>query len=701
VTVIRLDIDEARQATALMRRQSMSLNERAYHLVHALTFAADCVDETADLTAARLLTDLASRMSKSAIDLDRRADVMGDADTALAGVAHMSEILFEALFGGVMILTPAQAFSLVVANWDEIGGEDGKASWSDFDRLARESDDPRMTAALAMWNALLFDIADSAGDSRDITVGDDGLDGRRDGRVSTRDLAEFARMHPSIDAWWSDRQAQRAAVMAHALTGDETIRIVLGVWNDIGGGDGKADWGDIEAYYDASGDTRVRAAIDLLRGPLFSLIEVANHSGERRADARGRDARVDGVVDRRDFAQFLDSLDGTSVQDYMTTRGIEPPVLRVPDPQNHIEDTTIVMLSITSEEVVLETGTDLGFRVHRIIDGTYLVDQVDAVRLGAWAGVGARAELRWGEHRSGVGLAAEANAVMAAASTHRWAIRDEAEVQTLVISQAIELLPGGGIARDIVDSAADQIDALVPERVEDAVGWTVRRVPFLGGAIDTASDEAHRYIRYDAPDPVSTSHAATAEVNGSAVAQTSGLDAWIEGEARVEARFTEFANGETSWTATIAGASSGGLEIGSHGPSGVPGVVDEAHAATGSVSVERVTATDTSLARVVVVVDYRLDDQLHSHTITYDGATPESQRAGEAIARLAASPTAAAAGHAIRAAVTNDASTPGVTVESQTFSVDGRDYGLTVTAALLARLGIELNVHTAIVKPTS
>jgi len=29
VTVIRLDIDEARQATALMRRQSMSLNERA------------------------------------------------------------------------------------------------------------------------------------------------------------------------------------------------------------------------------------------------------------------------------------------------------------------------------------------------------------------------------------------------------------------------------------------------------------------------------------------------------------------------------------------------------------------------------------------------------------------------------------------------------------------------------------------------
>lgn len=699
--MIRLDIDEARQATALMRRQSMSLNERSYHLVHALMFAADCADETADLTPARLLADLASRMSSSAVDLDRRADIMGDADTAIAGVAQMSEILFEALLGGEMLLTPTQAFSLVVANWDEIAGEDGKASWSDFDRIARDRDDPRMTAALAMWNALLFDITDRAGDSRDITVGDDGLDGRRDGRVSTRDLAEFARMRPSIDAWWSDRQTQRAAVKAHALTGDETVGIVLGVWNDIGGGDGKADWGDIEAYYDSSGDTRVRAAIDLLRGPLFSLIEVANHSGERRADARGRDARVDGVVDRRDFTRFLDSLDGMSVQDYMTTRGIEPPVLRVPDPQNHIEETTIVMFSVTSEEMVLETGTDLGFRVHRIIDGTFLVDQVDAVRLGAWAGIGARAELRWGKHRSGVGLAAEANAVMTAASTHRWAVRDEAEVQTLVISQAIELLPGGGIGRDIVDFAADQIDALVPERAEDAVGWTIRRVPFLGGAIDAATDEAHRYVRYEAPDPVSTSRAATAEINGSAVAQTSGLDAWIEGEARVEAHFTEFANGETSSRTAIAGALSGGLEIGNHGPAGVPAVVDEAHGAAGSISVERVTAIDASLARVVVVVDYRLDDQLHSHTVTYDGATPESRRAGEAIARLAAGPTAAAAGDAIRAAVANDASTPGVTVESQTFSVDGRDYGLMVTAALLARLGIEINVHTATVKPTS
>jgi hypothetical protein len=300
-----------------------------------------------------------------------------------------------------------------------------------------------------------------------------------------------------------------------------------------------------------------------------------------------------------------------------------------------------------------------------------------------------------------VGLAPEANAVMTAASTHRWAIRDDAEVQTLVISQAIGLLPGGGIGRDIVDSAADQIDALVPERVEDAVGWTVRRVPFLGGAIDAATDEAHRYIRYDAPDPVSTSRATAAEVNGSAVAQTSALDAWIEGEARVEARLAEFANVERSWTATITGASSGGLEIGDHGPSGVPGVVDEAHGATGSVSVERVTAMDTSLARVVVVVGYRLDDQLHSHTITYDGATPESRRAGEATARLAASPKASAAGYAIRAAVVNDASTPGVSAESQTFSVDGRNYGLIVTAALLASLGSEINVHTATVKPTS
>jgi len=306
----------------------------------------------------------------------------------------MSEILFEALFGGAMMLTPAQAFSLVIANWDEIGGEDGKASWSDFDRLARESDDPRITAALTMWTALLFDIADSAGDSRYITVGDDGLDGRRDGRVSTRDLAKFARMRPNIDAWWSDRQAQRAALMAHALAADEAVGLVLGVWNDIGGGDGKADWGETQAYYNASGDTRVRAATDLLRGPLFSLIEVANHSGERRGDGRGRDARVDGIVDRRDLTRFLDSRDRTSVQDYMTTRGIEQPMLRVPDPQNHIEETTIVMFRITSEEVVLETGTDPGLRVNRIIDGTYLVDQVGAIRLGAWAGIGVRAELR-------------------------------------------------------------------------------------------------------------------------------------------------------------------------------------------------------------------------------------------------------------------------------------------------------------------
>ncbi len=687
MTDVAMHVPRARAAAALLRRRGDDLRWCSIDLRSALIEGAHAAGTFVDLTPVQTIADVAALLATFAHDLGRRADAFVDADLAFGRtIAECPQALVDAVASGRLPVTPSRAFGFVVDNWDEIAGTDGLADIDDLLAFAARSSDPTAPAAARVWQTVLFDAVEVAGERRRFRPGADGLDGRADGRLSGRDLAAFSATHRSIDAWWVEQRRRRSALLPVALSGEEALALLRAAWPSIAGPDGAAKWGDLEQARHRSGDPALRAAVDVLRGPLFRAIDAAP----------GPDGRSDGTIHIDDLTAVGARLGAKDVDSFMHRTGIEPPVLRVADPWAHVEETTTVMIRVGAKGAVIQAGGTLGFRVHRVVDGTFIVERVDATGIGIVAGVGVGATVHWDGERFGVAAVAEIGALAAATSTRSWLVDDADEVQTLIVSQAIGTVPGADAARGIVDSTASLAGSALPRGVEDALESGLRNVPLVGGLLGSAYGGVERYGRYHEPPPTRVARSSGIETYAAASGRVLGIDGWIEGTLAASTTTTVHADGLASTTRSVNGLLGAGVLAGVEGTGPLASARQRTY---GSVSVERFVAPDGSPVRVELTIQYQLEGRLRRHVVHYDGALAASREAGEAVAAAAAMGSAAAVALDARRLLAAARTTRGVTVEQSDFTVTGSDYGISLTGELGAVLGIDFRVATASIRP--
>lgn len=716
MTAVRMHLDRARGACAAMDAVSTGLSWTAVSVNSALIESARLRNVDVDFGPARSLTEVATFLTDSAADIRSRADVLERGDASLdRGVAQMPERLLQAMLDAELTITPEHAFRLVEQHWDAIGGRDQLADWGDFQALYDTSTDPELRQAIELWQILLFDLVEVADDSDGPRVGANGLDGRIDGRIHMNDLRAFRDDHPDLDRWWADRQERRDRLLPHVLSGDRAVALVLGVWDDIGGRDGRADWDDIERYYQQSGDPQVRAAIDLLRGPLFDLIEVADDGSTPGLDVRGLDVRRDGRIHRNDFNAFIDSLGGRSIQEIMDERRIEPPVLRLPDPFAHIDQTSIVVFS-GALEAAAKGEAELGYRVHQIADGTVVVERIAGLGVGVEGGIGVKAELRWGRNTYGGAAIAEAGALVTLRAEQTWVLADGEEARTLIVRQVVDTFPAGAVVTAATDFAADRIDDVTPEFVEDASGWVITHIPLIGDDIMAANDQAQRYLRYESPTPYRSTIALGEDLAAEAAARTDGLGAWIEGDITGSVSASSYADGTSSTTYAIGGQVGGGLVLG--GGALLPGtpplgptrrrLLDEQHGAGVQLEIEERFAASGSRDEVVATITAQVDDSLTVTTITYDAAVAEADAAADTIVRglqrLSTQSPLTSVGSLLEApdiyrALADAPEIEGTTMTTRNWAVGSSNYGFTLEGEALVKVGVDANVEVTSLTP--
>lgn len=382
--------------------------------------------------------------------------------------------------------------------------------------------------------------------------------------------------------------------------------------------------------------------------------------------ATALDARVERAEDHR-LAPWLRSV---ALDALMATAAA---ATRPPDGGAMVTEVEIYEFTVEVAEGAVTTNQ---FRVlvQHLGSGEAIVSIRHLSGTGVETGVGALGWAEIGDHGGTIGLQAEAGVAAGAWTEQTWVV-PERDITVLVASVLADRVPG---ARRVVRSLAGGVDAVVPEPLEDAIGWLAHHTGPLAAASADAFDATVDVAGYDRPAPHSTLHGVTGWGDVEVAAGNVQLDGAVGASVSVGIGAGVDHHGDRLTTAHLAGA------VGA-------AVAGLAAGGSGAITVTRRDGdgADDDLDVDVLV----MDDTPTRLTLHYDLDEVDEAQAALEIVRLVNDPDPAALepGALARAALAADLTVTGLHID-ETGASAGIDLGE------LAKLGFAVDfAHTTVV----